>query len=350
MEPPRSPRLPQRALVEESLDHFVSSATWGVPSTIRVEAMSCSDPAPMLVWSSETEVLEVHAGPGLLQDFLKLKNAKDEAILCYARRWGPLWMCGHVLPYAHEDTCWVDHKIGYSNGDSSQRIVRWREPIAGWRTVSRDAGAAVRIARQLHNGQFGRRDDWESMHYLPAVMLQLLYLRFTVADDDEAADIDPRPVDGEESEDEFELLTPRQRLLVEQVMMSRLYDSVEFQRHVLSEVLNYWLTVASVRPRLRWSGRKPDIQLGGQGLFSALAVQLLFECARTDGLAVCTSCGTPFLPAARRPRRDHNAYCSDCGLKAAQRDAAARYRQSEKYQKTYRAWLQKRRRSPSSSS
>jgi hypothetical protein len=67
----------------------------------------------------------------------------------------------------------------------------------------------------------------------------------------------------------------------------------------------------------------------------AIAVQLLFDCARTDGLAVCTSCGTPFLPGSRRPRRDRNVYCSDCGLTAATRDAAARYRQTEKYRATY---------------
>jgi len=107
-------------------------------------------------------------------------------------------------------------------------------------------------------------------------------------------------------------------------------------------VLNHWLERAGVRPRLDWSQDKPQVQLGGGGLLGALVVQLLFDCSRTDGLAVCTSCGTPFLPALRRPRRDHNPYCSDCGLKAAARDAAARYRQTERYKATYRAWLEKR--------
>jgi hypothetical protein len=100
--------------------------------------------------------------------------------------------------------------------------------------------------------------------------------------------------------------------------------------------LNYWLWMAGVQPRLNWPGRP--------GVVAAMAVKLRFECSRTDGLAVCTSCGTPFLPQARRPRRDHNPYCSDCGLKAAQRDAAARYRQAQKYRATYDTWLQKRRR------
>ena len=67
------------------------------------------------------------------------------------------------------------------------------------------------------------------------------------------------------------------------------------------------------------------------GLIGALAIQLVFEVCRTDGLAICTSCGTPYLPPKRRPRRDQNPYCTDCGISAARRDAAARYRLTEKY-------------------
>src|SRR5205823_2048257 len=104
----------------------------------------------------------------------------------------------------------------------------------------------------------------------------------------------------------------------------QLGTSLEFQRRMLSQVLNYWLEMGGVKPRLDWRVDKPEVQLGGYGLIGALAVQLLFDCSRTDGLVVCTSCGTPFLPAFRRPRRDRNPYCSDCGMRAAGRDAAAR--------------------------
>jgi hypothetical protein len=76
---------------------------------------------------------------------------------------------------------------------------------------------------------------------------------------------------------------------------------------------------------------KPSIRLGGWSLYGAIAVQLVFEVSRTDGMVICTSCGTPFLPATRRPRRDQNTDCLDCGKKAAARDAAARYRRTETY-------------------
>src|SRR5947209_10506329 len=136
METRRSPRLLRGAPSEDVLDHFVSGASWGVPTTIRVDATGRSLPAPTLVWSSEPRLVEAHAGPGLLEDFLKLENAKDEAILEYARRWGPLWLCGHVLPFAHEDRCWVVHEVEYRDGDPSRSVVWWQEGLAGWRTVA----------------------------------------------------------------------------------------------------------------------------------------------------------------------------------------------------------------------
>jgi hypothetical protein len=123
----------------------------------------------------------------------------------------------------------------------------------------------------------------------------------------------------------------------------RLAESTEFRRRALSGVLNYWLRLGGVRPRYEWTGRRPQILLGGHALTGALAVQMLFDCSRTDGLAVCAGCGTPFLPGPRRPRRDRNTYCSDCGTRAAARDAAARYRQTQKYRATYTKWAEGRR-------
>jgi hypothetical protein len=160
-----------------------------------------------------------------------------------------------------------------------------------------------------------------------------------------AAGIDPESLRSEPSLDrEFvdgtrDGTTDPYLRLVEAVGRTRLASSLPFQRRTLSGVLNYWLQLGGVRQQLEWSGPKPQVQLGGHGLIGALTVQLLFDCSRTDGLAVCASCGTPFLPGSRRPRRDRNTYCSDCGLKAAARDAAARYRQTQKYRATYQKWL-----------
>jgi predicted RNA-binding Zn-ribbon protein involved in translation (DUF1610 family) len=109
--------------------------------------------------------------------------------------------------------------------------------------------------------------------------------------------------------------------------------TVENQHQSLWNAMDGWVLRGGVRPFFEWGpGTKPSIRLGGWSLYGAIAVQLLFDVSRTDGMVICTSCGTPFLPATRRPRWDQNAYCLDCGKKAAARDAAARYRRSEKYQ------------------
>jgi hypothetical protein len=61
-------------------------------------------------------------------------------------------------------------------------------------------------------------------------------------------------------------------------------------------------------------------------------VQLPFDACRTDG-----SGGLHVVrDAVLRRLADHDGiethYCSDCGRKAAMRDAAARYRRTDKYQ------------------
>jgi hypothetical protein len=64
------------------------------------------DASKMLWFSVAPPVARVHAGPGLLEDFLKLDSASDEAILVCARRWGPLWLCPvHNLPWQHDPGC-----------------------------------------------------------------------------------------------------------------------------------------------------------------------------------------------------------------------------------------------------
>ena len=95
-------------------------------------------------------------------------------------------------------------------------------------------------------------------------------------------------------------------------------------------VVNYWLELADVRPRLDRAANRLALQLGWRRAGRPLAVQRLFYCSRTDGLAECTTCGTPFLPGPQRPRRDRNVMLG-LWMKAAARDAAARYRQTEKY-------------------
>jgi DNA-directed RNA polymerase subunit RPC12/RpoP len=333
----------------------------------------------MLRYSVAQPLRRVHDGRGILEDFLKLEVATDAAILTYARRWGPLWLCTvHSLPWRHDPECqpsisdWQTDEDEVELTDADYDRLRpedlpedisqtwYDELLSGWRALSRQARATIRLARRLHDGKLGWQVDWDALPFLQQPLVRLVVPRqgdpFATLDDFpdttqleqvEVVSADPAGVAQVDAGGSGEDLgsdpdEPYRRRLAA-LGRRRMANSIDFQRQLLGEVLNYWLELAGVRPRLDWSTAKPAVQLGGYGLIGALAVQLLFDCSRTDGLAVCTSCGTPFLPGPRRPRRDRNIYCSDCGIKAATRDAAARYRQTKKYRATYDSWLQKRR-------
>ena len=369
----------------EVLDHFVSGFEWAIPTRIELLdfdflEMPAGELEGMLYYSVAEPLRRVHAGPGLLEDFLKLEVATDAAILAYARRWGPLWLCPvHSLPWRHDPECqpsisdWEREEDEIELTDADYDRLRpedlpedishtwYDELLSGWRTLSRQARATIRLARRLHNGKLGRQADWDALPFLQQPLVRLVVPRqadpFATLDDIpddtelgqvEAAGFDPgvTPAVDDSSDDLDSDPDERYRRRLAALGRRRMASSIEFQRRLFGEVLNYWLELAGVRPRLDWSTPKPAVQLGGYGLIGALAVQLLFDCSHTDGLAVCTSCGTPFLPGPRRPRRDRNIYCSDCGIKAASRDAAARYRQTKKYRETYQRWSEERRSRP----
>jgi len=360
----------------EVLDHFVSGFEWAIPTRIELLdfdflEMPAGELEGMLYYSVAQPLRRVHAGPGLLEDFLKLEMATDAAILAYARRWGPLWLCPvHSLPWRHDPECqpsisdWQPDEEEVELTDAELDRLRpedlpedisqtwYDELLSGWRALSRQARATIRLARRLHDGKLGQQADWDALPFLQQPLVRLVVPRqgdpfATVEDIPDATQLGEVNDDaGGSSEDlDSDPDEPYRRRLAA-LGRRRMANSAEFQRRLLGEVLNYWLELAGVRPRLDWSTLKPAVQLGGYGLIGALAVQLLFDCSRTDGLAVCTSCGTPFLPGPRRPRRDRNIYCSDCGIKAATRDAAARYRQTKKYRETYQKWSEERRSRP----
>jgi hypothetical protein len=366
----------------EVLDSFVSGFEWAAPTRIELLdfdflEMPAGKLEPMLRYSVAEPLRRVHAGSGLLEDFLKLEVATDAAILAYARRWGPLWLCrAHSLPWRHDPECqasisdWTREEDEIELIDEDHNRLRpedlpedisqtwYDELLSGWRALSRQARATIRLARRLHDGKLGHQADWDVLPFLQQPLVRLVVPRQSdpfatlddIPDDAELQQVDATgfdpgvtPAVADSSDDLDSDPDERYRRRLAALGRRRMANSIEFQRRLLGEVLNYWLELAGVRPRLDWSTAKPAVQLGGYGLIGALAVQLLFDCSRTDGLAVCTSCGTPFLPGPRRPRRDRNIYCSDCGIKAASRDAAARYRQTTKYRATYDTWLQKRR-------
>src|SRR5262245_47356558 len=97
-----SPRRPAGAhpapptSVDDVLDHFVTGFEWAIPTNYEIDpdGYALGYEVPL-----RPPFARVHAGPGLLEGFIKLADAPDEAILAYARRWGPLWLCKHGDPF-----------------------------------------------------------------------------------------------------------------------------------------------------------------------------------------------------------------------------------------------------------
>jgi hypothetical protein len=260
------------------LDRRIAGREWLVPEEIGLRDGRLVWRQIYFDWDKR-----ISAKPGLLQSFIRLADAPDERILAFARRWGVLELCEHDLPlrhlvsgWAHTDApfyarSWCDYRQSEPGG----RI--W-EPLSAWRTWARRAAATLNVAISFYRNKLPPLEEWQS-----AISL------------------------GLRSPDDNEPLPPT--------------PSKGWLR--LDHRIHAWLGLTGVVPRVvRNRGVRPQITFGGTGLFGALSIQLMLAVCRTDGLAVCSSCASAFVPK-RRPRHGR-AYCDDCReSKKPKRDASA---------------------------
>src|SRR5207237_10053572 len=92
------------AVAAQPPPQFGSLSHWLIPSTIQL--FDAPPDQLNLLYTNAPPHLGVEAGPALLDAFLRLESGTDEAILAYAQRWGPLWLCdAHDLPFRHDREC-----------------------------------------------------------------------------------------------------------------------------------------------------------------------------------------------------------------------------------------------------
>lgn len=283
---------------EGRLDRPLESPFWLIPVDIHLSKQA-------LVWEWDTSRLDSLSGPrysgwrvDMLSSFLRLATAPPGQIEHYARQWGVLGICEHSLPAGHaafpsegpigrKEWC---HPMGYGDG--------WfYEPLEAWRRFSREALALLNVAAMLHHGRPGASEDWA-----------VIYAR--------AEKTEHRWWEGS-----------KKRWL-------------SFERAELVKKINEWLAMGNVRPSFGWHGpgSVTSIHLAAaepaHGLFGALAVQLMLAVARSDGLAICSACGSSYFPR-RRPSAGRRHYCENCGRGAAVRHASATYRRRRKARESH---------------
>lgn len=236
-----------------------------------------------LVWSVKEEFLhdeisnallrKKRSDPELLSRFTKLADAPPSRILKFARRWGVLGICKHLVPYTHNRPPLFRGEKRFWCTPTRNEDGKFWEPIDAWHAYSRQMQSMLRVAANLHQGRPGEVKDWNIIY-----------------------DLGPTG-DGD-----------------------GLGRYVNSDRHFFTLIVNFWIKVGSVRPNFSWSGDAAFVSFDTH-LFGALVGQLLTLVSRTKGLGFCSGCGDPFIPVRRRPKADQRNYCVTCGRKAAWRDA-----------------------------
>jgi hypothetical protein len=303
-----------------------------------------------------------------LQKFIGLEDARGERIAAFAQRSGVLSVCKHFLPSSHHEMC------GPLVVNRKQK--QFWEPVSLWRYFARQAREMVAVADALrHNRADQIKTTSKELSQVSWDKPTLKPRKIAAYEPNESG-----PLYFEELKPFFEigagigwdryekaLKQPESRARIADFVSAELRVSLasasrkidEFARHLPSVVrtilelqretrqereqrertgarntlgshVNEWLMWGGVRPRFDWTENGTVIRLSSGGweqeaLFGALAVHLVLAVGGTGGIALCSGCGAPYLPT-RRPVDGRRHYCTNCGRKVAERDAARAYR------------------------
>jgi hypothetical protein len=276
---------------QQSLERLKDTAPtrWRVPADISIidnKLVYWADAFTVRVHRRVSAPFKVVRNPGIrvLTDFVGLAKASEQEIRSYARRWGVLGVCLHKFP---PTSCPHAEYLKERHGRfCPPQGYPWRcsEPLSIWRALARWAEALLNGMAMLGRKQSITPDVWgiltagtELTQELPSEMTRLEQWRF------------------------------------------------------LGLCLNSWLEIISFRPGL--SIRQDERAEFGLSisqhdfsqLLAVIGLELLFQVTGAKRLLTCSSCGRPYIPK-RLPTRGGGTYCSTCGIRAARRDAATRWR------------------------
>jgi hypothetical protein len=99
------------------------------------------------------------------------------------------------------------------------------------------------------------------------------------------------------------------------------FSDIDFEKSLIADGVNSWLTSGGVQPKLSWNASRPIISFVcpkpyGK-LYANLAIQLMMAVSQVDAVAVCSACGQSYMPK-RRPKSNQRRYCLNLTPKSRQ--------------------------------
>lgn len=235
---------------------------------------------------------------GLLDSFLKLRDAHDRAIADFVSNWGPLRLCeAHWLPAEHapivEGRCDGLPTIERADDDGTGA---YSECTEAYRLYSAVAFQLLWVEHNLRAGVQLTSRDWPDLFRWPNFIPLPGWRKSPSADE-----------------------------------QKKLFPGRFSPRGRLATWVDGWLWVADVRPflfahapsRSSESGVFEIEFAGGSRVFGAIGLQLVAALTGSTGLVICAECGQPFF--ARKHPVNRNHYCDRCGTPAAHRRASQKY-------------------------
>ncbi len=262
-----------------------------------------------IVVASAAHPVLVKRSDGTLAEFLALESARDEELLAYAQRWGPLDSCGHGLRRGH-GLVWVRDSL-LDGGRVEARPTCPRavgDDVALWRYWVRQAVALSRVVSAVRRRRPSPDDAFAALGETAPWVLALVG---------------------------FDTSDPETRLR----RLRTLPDAREASVRAAQGALNGWLELARTGPSVRWVSGRPDVQLATDCLLGALGLGLLDRAAgRTE--VPCAGCGSGHYPARPNGALRNDSFCERCRSDGtARREARRAYRTRKSLDP---AWLQQK--------
>jgi len=278
--------------------------------------------------------------PGMLDAFLRLADAPDDAILGFAERWGVLRLCASGSAESdrdhehhqgnkarqHAKELGVPVRGGWCDPALGRDDIDFMEPLAAWRNYA--ARAATLLTARAATLLTARAAMATSTPISPEVWATLSYgtqewIRWRWAN--VILQMDPA-------------ISPTRAARYRAGALADANESIRRTRagaerdargdpdalgSLSRAVLDAWIVEADVRPRATDGPDGAGIAFGAlfPSAFDALVVLVMLAALRRSGLAVCSGCGVPY-GRDRRPQRGRRNYCPDCrAAKVDRRDA-----------------------------